>query len=68
VPFDLDEEFWFVATAYYLSPAVRNFWEKELGSPVLWFGTTLEMIADYLEEYAKELAGLKSRELAPAGK
>lgn len=69
VPFDRDEEFWFVASAYYLSPAVRTHWEKELGGPVLWFGTTLEMIADYLEEYATELAGLKaSREPVPAGK
>lgn len=52
VPFDREEEFWFVATAYYLSPAVRTFWEKQLGGPVLWFGTTLEIIADYLERHA----------------
>ena len=56
VPFDREEEFWFVATAYYLSPAVRSFWEKELGGPILWFGTTLEGIADYLELHAKELS------------
>jgi hypothetical protein len=69
VPFDREEEFWFVATAYYLSPAVRAFWEKELGGPILWFGTTLETIADYLEKHATELAGLPaSPELAAAGK
>jgi hypothetical protein len=69
VPFDRDEEFWFVATAYYLSPAVRSHWEKELGGPILWFGTTLEMIADYLEEYATEQAGIKGApELAAVGK
>jgi hypothetical protein len=39
-----------VATAYYLSPAVRVFWEKQLGGPIIWFGTTLEGIADYLEK------------------
>jgi len=50
VPFDREEEFFFVATAYYLSPAVRLFWEKQLGGPILWFGTTLEAIADYLEK------------------
>ena len=50
VPFDREEEFWFVATAYYLSPAVRSHWEKTLGGPILWFGTTLETIADYLEK------------------
>ncbi len=50
VPFDREEEFHFVATAYYLSPAVRTFWEKHLGGPIIWFGTTLEGIADYLEK------------------
>jgi hypothetical protein len=50
VPFDKEEEFSFVATAYYLSPAVRSFWEKQIGGPILWFGTTLEAIADYLEK------------------
>jgi hypothetical protein len=67
VPFDREEEFWFVATAYYLSPAVRAFWEKELGGPILWFGTTLETIADYLEKHAPELIQTTS-ELAVAGK
>lgn len=56
VPFDREEEFHFVATAYYLSPAVRAFWEKQLGGPILWFGTTLEGIADYLEKLAKDPA------------
>lgn len=51
VPFDREEDFTFVATAYYLSPAVRNFWEKQVGGHILWFGTTLEGIADYLEKY-----------------
>lgn len=56
VPFDREEEFTFVATAYYLSPAVRSFWEKEFGGPILWFGTTLEAIADYLEKHTAETA------------
>jgi hypothetical protein len=54
VPFDREEEFHFVATAYYLSPAVRAFWEKQLGGPILWFGATLDAIADYLEKQAAE--------------
>lgn len=56
LPFDREEEFWFVATAYYLSPAVRSHWEKQLGGPILWFGTTLESIAEYLEKLASEPA------------
>lgn len=49
VPFDRDEDFTLVASAYYLSPAVRTFWEKQLGGQVLWYGTTLEGVADVLE-------------------
>ncbi len=55
VPFDREEEFTFVATAYYLSPAVRMYWEKQLGGPILWFGTTLEGIADYLEKHVASM-------------
>ena len=56
VPFDREEEFHFVATAYYLSPAVRSYWEKQLNGPILWFGTTLDGIADYLEKHANDPA------------
>lgn len=52
VPFDKEEGFYFVASAYYLSPAVRSYWEKQLDGPILWFGTTLEIIADHLEKLA----------------
>jgi len=69
VPFDREEEFTFVATAYYLSPAVRAYWEKELGGRVLWYGTTLDAIADYLEQMTAQAAGLASSpETALAGK
>lgn len=60
VPFDHEEDFWFVATAYYLSPAVRAHWEKQLGGPIIWFGTTLEMIAEYLEKLAPAPAAVAS--------
>jgi hypothetical protein len=52
VPFDRDEDFTLVASAYYLSPAVRTFWEKQLGGQVIWYGTTLEAVADTLERLA----------------
>jgi hypothetical protein len=50
VPFDREDDFNLVATAYYLSPAVRTYWEKKLNGPIIWYGTTLEMIADFLEK------------------
>jgi hypothetical protein len=49
VPFDLEEDFMFIASAYYLSPAVRTYWEKKFNGPLLWFGTTLEGIAEHLD-------------------
>ena len=56
VPFDRDEDFHFIATAYYLSPPVRVFWEKHCNGPILWFGTTLEGIAEHLERIAADRA------------
>lgn len=68
VPFDREEEFWFVATAYYLSPAARSHWEKTLGGPILWFGTTLECIADYLEKLTGDAAGSRAAPVVAATK
>lgn len=56
VPFDQEEDFHFVASAYYLSPAVRAYWEKQLDGSILWFGVTLETVADYLEKLELERA------------
>jgi hypothetical protein len=53
-----------VATAYYLSPVVRSHWEKQLGSNILWYATTLEVISDFLEKIEAELA--KNAAVEPA--
>jgi hypothetical protein len=50
VPFDREEGLHFVATAYYLSPAVRTYWEKILGGPVVWFCTSMETLTDFFEK------------------
>jgi len=60
IPFDVHEDMTFIATAYYLSPAVRKFWEERYNNRVLWYGTTLEGIAEFLESLAE------SEESAPA--
>ena len=54
VPFDREEDFTFVATAYYLSPSVRAYWEKQFGTTIVWYGTTLEILADFLEKLETE--------------
>jgi hypothetical protein len=52
VPFDRDGDFTLVASAYYLSPSVRAFWEKQLGGQLIWYGAPLEAIADTLDRWA----------------
>jgi hypothetical protein len=54
VPFDHEEDFTFIATAYYMSPAVRAYWEKQFGTTIVWYGTTLEILADFLEKLEAE--------------
>ncbi len=54
VPFDREEDFHFVATAYYLSPAVRSHWEKKLGGQIIWQATTMDIIADFLDRLQAE--------------
>jgi len=50
LPFDRLEDMTFLASAYYLSPAVRKYWEEKTEGPVAWFGTTMEHIAEALEK------------------
>ncbi|HVZ63065.1 MAG TPA: hypothetical protein VG936_00645 [Lacunisphaera sp.] len=54
VPFDKEEDFHFVATAYYLSPAARSYWEKKLGGQIIWQATTMDIIADFLDRLQAE--------------
>jgi hypothetical protein len=56
VPYDKEEDCWFVATAYALSSAVRSHWEKKLGGTVLWHVTSMDVIADFLERLQAERA------------
>ncbi len=72
VPFDKEEDFHFVATAYYLSPAARAYWEKKLGGQIIWQATTMDIIADFLDrvvaertEANKRTGGQKSGTRAP---
>jgi len=69
VPYDREEDFHFVATAYYLSPAVRTYWEKKLGGQIIWQATTMDIIADFLDRTATERNdGRKPGTRAPFGR
>lgn len=50
LPFDQEEDFTFIASAYYLSPSVRTYWQKQYPGQIVWYGTTMEAIANYLEK------------------
>lgn len=54
VPYDKEEDCWFVATAYYLSNAVRSHWEKKLGGTVVWQVTSMDVIAEFLDRLQAE--------------
>lgn len=49
VPFDMVEDTYYLATAYYLSPVVREFWEEKLSGKVVWYVAPMESITDFLE-------------------
>lgn len=57
LPFDREEDVFFVATAYYMSPAVRAYWEKNLGGPIVWYGATMETLGEYFEKLEDFRAG-----------
>lgn len=60
VPFDREEDFHYVATCFYMSDAVRQFWEKELGGSIVWFATTMKSLTQMLEWVENERLSLNS--------
>ena len=56
VPFDHIENTWYLATAYYLSPAVRSFWEDKVQGNVVWFASSVESITDFLDTFESKAA------------
>ena len=54
VPFDIEEGMHFLASAYYLSPAARSYWERQLETPILWFVTSTDNINDFLRKLKLE--------------
>jgi len=50
LPFDYDEGVWFLATAYYLSNFVREYWEAKLEGKIIWYVATFLDIEGVLEQ------------------
>lgn len=51
VPFDHVENTWYLATAYYMSSAVRTYWEGKLEGNVVWFASSIESLTEFLEAF-----------------
>lgn len=48
VPFDLMEDTVYLATSYYLSPAVRTQWEDLFKKNVIWYASTVDSITRFI--------------------
>lgn len=53
LPFDREDDVTYIATCHYLSPVVREFWQKELGGMLQWYATTLEGLSDAIDHLRK---------------
>ncbi len=51
VPFDQIEDMTYLATSFYLSPAVRTYWEERVEGDIVWFATSLESVTGFLENF-----------------
>ena len=51
LPFDHIEDFYFLATTYYLSPPTIKFWEDKLEGHLLWYATTIRSITEALNRW-----------------
>ena len=56
LPFDKEDDFTFLATAYHLSPAVRTYWEERIAGPVIWYATTVDVLAETIDRLREEAA------------
>lgn len=63
IPFDFEDGVYFIATAYYLSPAVRTYWEKQFDATIQWYATSVEVIDDFLKKLK-----IERENAAPAAK
>ena len=49
IPFDRVEDFYMVATGYYLSEPAKQYWTDELDGKIIWYVASIASIAEALE-------------------
>ncbi len=52
VPIDFVGGRWFLASAYYLSDIVRNFWEEKLEGRITWFVSNMSQLEQVFDKLA----------------
>lgn len=57
LPFDHIEDFFYVATSYYMSVPVRRHWEQELGGNIIWYATSIESMTNMLLKLEESKGG-----------
>jgi hypothetical protein len=61
VPFDQVEDTWYLATACYMSSAVRSYWEDKIDGNIVWFASTIESLSEFLEAFETSAANLAAK-------
>lgn len=65
IPFDRMEDHTFVASTYYLSTPIRDYWKERLSGPIEWYVTSLGSMDTCLEDLRDE-AGRPAESGVPA--
>lgn len=61
VPFDQVEDTWYLATACYMSSAVRSYWEDKIDGNIVWFASTIASLSEFLEAFETNAANLAAK-------
>ncbi|MBC2593124.1 hypothetical protein H5P28_02510 [Ruficoccus amylovorans] len=62
IPFDRVEDFYMVATGYYLSEPAKQYWAEQFDGNILWYVASITSIAEALDRAGRELGELKEAE------
>lgn len=62
MPFDRVEDFYMVATGYYLSEPAKQFWAEQLEGKIIWYVASIASIAEALERATSEKSETKGGE------
>ncbi len=61
IPFDFVSGYYFISSAYYLSPYVRKFWEEKLNGDIIWYVSDISNIGLMLEQLSEHMIDNKNK-------